>query len=144
MRLYVPLAALAVVGLALPASSVPIPTMLAQATLEQGGGTAVVWTNPGSTVDHFVVSRSHAGSAFTAVATVDGSTFAYLDPTGQASDIYMVDAFVSGSAAFTSNPAPATPGMFCALLDWDTFPPSINWQCITILPPECPPMCIRI
>ncbi|MFO1534984.1 MAG: hypothetical protein ABR586_04915 [Thermoplasmatota archaeon] len=128
MKLLPAVAALAFVGLALPATATPpVPNMLAQATL-QPGGVAVAWSAPGAQVDGYVVQRSHAGLPFTAIATVGSGTFSFLDGDGDVSDIYLVDAVVQEVHAFTSNPAPVLLIVNCPWFTGDT-PPDVNCEC---------------
>jgi hypothetical protein len=103
--------------------------MLAYATA-QPGGAAIAWTAPPLPVDHYEVQRSHAGGAFTLVASVGAGGLAYADTNGQASDVYLVSGVVQGTIVFTSNPAPAIPMIGCWPIDFTYPAPWINWACI--------------
>jgi hypothetical protein len=128
MKLLPAVAGLVLVGCALPAmADSPTPDMLAQATL-QAAGVTVAWSAPPAAVEDFVVQRSHAGSPFTAIATLDGTTFSYQDLMGDATDVYMVVGTIERVITSKSNPAPVMVDTNCPWFTTDT-PPEVNCAC---------------
>jgi hypothetical protein len=129
MKLIPALAALALVGLALPAAADPLPGMVAYATL-QPDGVHVAWRSAGA-AEEYQVLRSRGSAGLTIIATVGPGQHAYLDAEGQVTDLYVVNAMAGGQVAVSSNLAPVVP--LCPFIDpFNLPPPWIDWQCLPL------------
>lgn len=129
MKVLLPaVACLALMGL--PALATPAP-MLAQAS-RLSTGVALHWTPPGP-ADQYIIERSRAGTPFTAIASVSGSTSTYIDLGGQDTDLYIVEGTVSQVATYLSNPTAGMLDPSCPWVTQDT-PPELNCSCF----PSCP------